>query len=314
VSKGIPDGGALERIKELDHAHRARLRTGPALTLSLRFLRAAFHHLRGETEEARPMLVSHPPRGVVALTFVGHATVMLTTPKTRLLTDPLLENFLFGLRRAKAPGVAAEDLEDVDLILISHAHHDHLCRKSLRKLSRTAAVVVPPRCRSLVAGLGFAEVVELGPDEVFTSADVEVTAVPVRHSGVRGLGNYRRRGATGFVVRSQGTSVYFAGDTGYFSGFEEIGRRFHPEVALLPIGGYEPAPLRDQHMSPLDAVYAFEDLGSQLFIPITHGSFPLSYEPLSAPLDWLKAICQERNLGDKIAPLDHGETRLFLKP
>src|SRR5438128_2196041 len=83
-----------------------------------------------------------------------------------------------------------------------------------------------------------------------------VRAVPVRRSGGRGFGGVARRGACGYVVRAQGTCVYFAGDTGYFSAFAEIGRRFHPDVALLPISGYEPASFREEHLSPLDALYA----------------------------------------------------------
>ena len=120
--------------------------------------------------------------------------------------------------------------------------------------------------------------------------------MPARHSGVRGLGDYARRGAAGYVLRSQGTTLYFAGDTGYFSGFAEIGRRFNPDVALLPIGGYEPAGFRDEHMSPLDAIYAFEDLGARVLIPIAHGSFPLSYEPLEAPTAWLRQLARPAGL------------------
>jgi L-ascorbate metabolism protein UlaG (beta-lactamase superfamily) len=293
-------------------------------------LKTAIGGLRRETEPARRVAVSRPPRGVVAVTFVGHATVMITTPTLRILTDPLLESSLLGLRRAKAAGVAETDLNDVGLVLISHAHRDHLRLRSLRRLPRTATVVVPPRCSDLLADLGFADLVELSPGHSFATGDVEVTAVPVRHSGVRGLGDYRRRGAAGYVIRAQGATLYFAGDTGYFSGFAEIGRRFRPDVALLPISGYEPAAFREEHMSPLDAIYAFEDLGARVLIPISHGSFPLSYEPIEAPLAWLRALARERNLGGeapqpadqsgrfdneqrRLAALDHGETCIFRK-
>jgi len=152
-----------------------------------------------------------------------------------------------------------------------------------------------------------------------------MTAVPVRHSGSRGVGDYVRRGACGYVVRTPRHVIYVAGDTGYFSGFAEIGRRFRPDVALLPIAGYEPASFREEHMSPLDAVYAFEDLGARVMIPTSYGSFPLSYEPLDAPLEWLNQIMRARGLplcgaqarGSEHAPcvaiLDHGETVRFSK-
>ena len=307
---------ALERMKELDHEHRKRLRGALSLTLSMRYLATALERLRGGTDPVRAPTVPRPPEGMVSLTFVGHATTMITTPKTRILTDPLLEGSMYGLRRARAAGIHPEDLKDVDLVLISHAHRDHLSARSLRRVPKAATVVVPPRCGSLVRRFRFVEVVELQPGSVLDHADVQVTAVPVRHSGAR-------RGACGYVVRAQGTCLYFAGDTGYFSGFAEIGRRFRPDVALLPIGGYEPTAFREEHLSPLDAAYAFDDLGARVLVPIGYGSFPLSYEPLDAPLAWLRQVARERGLGlggpapdrplddRRVAILEHGETAHF---
>jgi L-ascorbate metabolism protein UlaG (beta-lactamase superfamily) len=314
----------------LDRAHRGRLHGATRLLLSLRLLRTALGRLLHRPASVARRMVAHPPQGVVAVTFVGHATVMITTPAGRVLTDPLLRRSLCGLRRAREAGIADADLDDVSLVLISHAHRDHLDRRSLARLSRRATVVLPPGCADLVADLGFARLVELAPGQRFSAGDVELTAVPVRHSGGRGLGRRaRRRGAAGYVIESHGTTVYFAGDTGYFSGFADIGRRLHPDVALLPIGGYEPAGFRDQHLSPLDAIYAFEDLGARVLIPIAHGSFPLSYEPLGAPLDWLRDLARERHLGGgrtgnddaapiesdqrRVAPLEHAETCFFRK-
>ena len=121
----------------------------------------------------------------------------------------------------------------------------------------------------------------------------------------------QRRGASGYVVRTQGRAVYFAGDTGYFSGFAEIGRRFDPDIALLPIAGYQPAPFREEHMSPLDAVYAFEDLGARLLIPIAYGSFELGYEPIDEPLEWLQELGKGRKLGTALTILEHGQSCLL---
>jgi len=261
----------------------------------------------------------------VAITFVGQATVMITTPGSRILVDPFLENSLYGVRRAKAAGIAAEDIADVDLVLITHAHRDHLSRRSLAQLPGTAPVIVPPQCQLLVRRVGLLKVEELEPGRGTRANDVEVTAVPVRHSGLRGFGDYARRGACGYIVRTPRHVIYVAGDTGYFSGFVEIGRRYRPDIVLLPIAGYEPAGFREEHMSPLDAVYAFEDLGARVMIPTSYGSFPLSYEPLEAPLEWLQEIMRARGLplcgaqapGPEQSPcvaiLDHGGTIRFGK-
>jgi L-ascorbate metabolism protein UlaG (beta-lactamase superfamily) len=304
----------IERAKELDHEHRRRPR-GPwqsavGLALSLRFLRTAARQLMTAPRRPEPRQVEHPRPGEIAVTFVGHATVMLTTPLARVLTDPYLGDFLLGLRRAEAACLHPTDAADVNLILISHAHRDCLDLASLRRLRGRAAVLVPPRCAQLLDGLGFGRVVELAPGQSFEFADVEVTAVAARHEGGRGLFDWAWRGACGYLVRSAGANVYFAGGTSYFSGFEEIGRRLHPDVALLPVAGYEPPALRQGNMSPLDAVQAFTDLGAKLLVPVGYGSFPLGYEPLDQPLAWLRQICAERGILGQLAVLGHGETCL----
>jgi L-ascorbate metabolism protein UlaG (beta-lactamase superfamily) len=304
----------IERLKELDHAHRTRvgrhLRSGLGLAASLSFLRVAAGRLLTPTRGRSPVRVPPPVPGTMAVTFVGHATAMLTTSESRVLTDPCFTNFLWGLRRAEAACLDPKDAGEVSLVLVSHAHHDHLHPASLRRLSRTATIVVPPRCGELVERLGFARVVVLEPGGELAFRDLVVTAVAARHDGARGFGDFAWRGCSGYVVRAPGVTAYFAGDTGYFSGFSDIGRRMRPDVALLPIAGYEPLPLRQTHMSPLDAVAAFEDLGAHVLVPIGHGAFPLGYEPLEAPLAWLRQICAERELGDRLAALEPGQTCL----
>jgi L-ascorbate metabolism protein UlaG (beta-lactamase superfamily) len=312
----VAPAAAAERARELDFEHRKLQRSVWPQVLSLRYLTTALSRLGGGTSPVRAAPVARPAPGAASITFVGHATTMMTTPGARVLTDPLFENSFYGIRRAKAAGIARADLADVGLVLITHAHRDHLSPVSLARISRKAVLVLPPRCARLVRGLGFAHVVELDPGRSHALADVEVTAVPVRHSGTRGLGDYVRRGACGYVVRMTGLSVYIAGDTGYFSGFAEIGRRFRPDVALLPIAGYQPAAFREEHLSPLDALYAFEDLGARVLIPTSYGSFPLSYEGLEAPLDWLRRLARQRDLArpdadPRIAVLDNGETMHF---
>jgi L-ascorbate metabolism protein UlaG (beta-lactamase superfamily) len=313
--------GAVERMKELDEEHRRTLRGALPLTLTLRYLATALGRLGAGTEAVPALPVARPAPGTASLTFVGHATVMITTARTRLFTDPLFERTLYGLRRAKEAGVHASDVDDADLLVISHAHRDHLSPPSLRRVLKDVPVIVPPRVGPRLARLGFLAIEELPPGGMVTHGDVEITAVPVRHSGAGAFGG-GRQGACGYVIRAQDTCFYFSGDTGYFSGFAEIGRRFRPDVAILPIGGYEPAVFRDEHMSPLDAVQAFDDLGARVMVPVAHGSFPLSYEALAAPAAWLRRIAAERRLpiggptapGEdtrRIALLDHGETIHF---
>src|SRR5450631_1489802 len=192
---------AAERARVLDFEHRKRERSVWPRVLSLRYLMTALGRLGRGTVAIDAAPVARPPAGTVSITFVGHATVMITTPGVRLLADPLLENSFSGIRRAKAAGIAEEDLDDVDLVLVTHAHRDHLSRASIVRIARKAVLVVPPRCTSFVRGLGFADIVELDPGNSHRLGDVEVTAVPVRHSGRRG------RGACGYVVRARAASA-----------------------------------------------------------------------------------------------------------
>jgi len=310
---GAADGDVVERAKELDFEQRSRLRSLRRVTLTLSMSRRMWRRFWGRTLATGAQPVAHPQPGTVALTWVGHATVMITTPRLRVLTDPMLEDTLWGLPRARAAALDPVDLDDVGLILISHAHRDHLSLTTLRRMPRTATVVVPTGCAPLVAPLGFRNVVELAVGQDLDAADLRVTAVPARHSGARGLLDRRRRGVNGYVLRTGGRNIYYAGDTGYFAGFVEIQRRFAPDVALLPIAGYQPAPFREEHLSPLDAAFAFEDLRARILIPITHGSFLLSYEPLDEPLEWLQELARQRRgaLARGLTVLGHGQTCLL---
>jgi L-ascorbate metabolism protein UlaG (beta-lactamase superfamily) len=304
----------LARLRDLDEQHRLRLHglraTAPGAVLSLGLLRTALRNLLRRPRHRRPDPVPRPAPGVMAVTFVGHATVMLTTQRARLLTDPFFSRSLWGVRRAEAPSLHRDDALDVDLVLLSHGHRDRLHLPSLRRLPSSAVVVVPPRCEGLLEPLARPRVLTLAPGERMSHGDLVITAVSARHDGARGLLDRTWRGACGYVVEGQGVAAYFAGDTAYYSGFAEVGRRLRPDVALLPIAGYRPLALRAQHMSPLDALAAFEDLGAALLVPIAHGAFPLGYESIDEPLSWLRALCADRGITDRLRGLAPGETCL----
>jgi len=259
-----------------------------------------------------PPPIPLPAAGECALSFIGHATVLIRYAQGRVLTDPCFARSLYSLRRARAASLPPGALEGLDLVLISHAHADHLHAPSLdeipwRERKRRVTLVVPPglrRARRIGERLGFARVVELEPGATLYSAGLEVTAVPAQHR----MGFWSRSRALGYVVRGDGPTVYFAGDSGYFSGFLDVGARFRPDVALLPISGYRPRALRRDHLSPLDALYAFEDLGARLLVPIHHSAFSLGYEPLNEPITWLRSLVSARSLGARVAFLEPGES------
>jgi L-ascorbate metabolism protein UlaG (beta-lactamase superfamily) len=293
------------RKAELDAAHAGhRSPRRPYLWLWLTAL------LR-PAARARPAVLPPVASGELGATFVGHATVLLRYADTRILTDPVLERFVRAVPRVRAAATAGLELGRLDLCLISHAHHDHLHLPSLARVPRSATLVVPPRCAELCSGLGFARVIELAIGEAVEHRGVEVTAVPARHHSGRGLLDWRRRGGCGYVVRGAGPTAYFAGDTGYFPGFVDIGRRFAPDLAILPIGAYRPSSFRRGHLSPLDALYAFADLRARVLLPVHHGAFPLSYEPVDEPAAWLRDLAREHGYTAQVALLEPGETTVL---
>jgi L-ascorbate metabolism protein UlaG (beta-lactamase superfamily) len=113
------------------------------------------------------------------------------------------------------------------------------------------------------------------------------------------------------VVRSRKESLYHAGDTAYFSGFSEIGERLRPELAMLPIGAYQPESFRNVHASPADAVRAFLDLRAQYMVPMHYGTFRLSHEPMDEPLRFLASEAQKQGIQDRVLVLQEGVTQVF---
>ena len=301
-----------ERRTYLELEHLGRSFGALRAVLSLGMLRRFWLRLWvAPVAVTAPSPTPRPAVGAVTLSAVGHATVMLTTHQTRAIVDPMLGDWLGWLRRARRAAVAPSDLAEVELILISNAHRDRLSPSSLRRLPPTATLVVPVGCASRVRDLGFARVVELAVGETLRHADLEVTATEVGGQAAAGRRGHRGRQACGHLVRAQGWVVYFAGETGYFPGFLEIGKRHTPDVAVLPIGGYQPAPFRRRRLSPLDAVYAFEDLRARRLLPVAFGSFDLGYEPIDEPERWLRDLVDARGWESVVTILHNGQSCLL---
>jgi L-ascorbate metabolism protein UlaG (beta-lactamase superfamily) len=275
---------------------------------------------------------AHPPRlaraDELGVTFIGHSSFLIQLAGLSLLVDPVFAKYLYVLKRRRKPGLRLRELPPIDAVLLTHAHMDHLNFPSLRRIIRhtqrlrgvTPAVVVPSGVEDLVARLGFSRIISLawwqGADlrslagTGSSRSPVHVTMTPAQHWGAR-LFSDTHRGYGGYALSGAGHRLYHSGDTAYFNGFTEIGRRLHPQVALLPIGAYSPDNFRGVHTSPEDALHAFLDLGAETMIPMHYGTFRLSMEPMEEPIPRLLAAAKDAGVSARILPLTEGRTHLF---
>ena len=268
----------------------------------------------------RPVLV---PAAELGVTFIGHSSFLVQAAGRNLLFDPVFSNWLILLRRQRRPGVRVRDLPPIDLVLLSHAHMDHLDRPSLRRViratrrltGRAPTAIVPRHVGEIVRGLGFADVVELDWWESYEISGTEtsglaITHTPAKHWGTRWFSD-GHRGYGGYAIAGGARRLYYSGDTAYFSGFREIGSRLRPELALLPIGAYTPDSYRAVHTSPEDALRAFADLGAARMVPMHYGTFWLAEEPMDEPLPRLLAAAAKLGRRDRIEVIREGETRVW---
>ena len=259
--------------------------------------------------------VSLVSRDELGITFIGHSSFLLQIAGRKVLVDPVFSKRLILLRRQRHPGVSVSGLPPIDLVLLTHAHMDHLDLASLRRVIRTTRrlsghspeVVVPRGVEDLVEGLGFSAIHRLEWWESIAVQGLKITMTPCRHWGAR-IFRDTHRGYGGYVIEAAGQSIYHSGDTAYFDGFREIGNRLHPQIALLTIGAYFPDTYRSVHTSPEEAVRGFVELGAEQMIPMHYGTFRLGREPMDEPVKRLTAEAVRLNIKDQVKVLEEGET------
>jgi len=244
-------------------------------------------------------------KGFIGVTWIGHASFLIQTDKHNLLIDPNWANWLLVIRRLRCAGFDIQDLPNIDLVLITHAHFDHLNRRTLKKVANNQPILVPSGVSSLVEGLGFKQIHQMKWWDRIDYDGLEITFTPAKHWGARVLAD-QHRGYGGFCIHYQGRSVYHVGDSAYFDGFSEIGHRLKPELVLMPIGAYDPPSCRDVHISPEQAVKAFRELGGRQMIPMHFGTYRLSFEPLHEPPERLVKAATKDGLLSEIRFLTEG--------
>ncbi len=317
------------RYPESDHYHQGKF-SNPVPTKKMGFFGVVGHILFGRNGKWQNHLSveetykdpSPLKTGQLAVTFVGHATTLIQTKSTAILTDPVWSNRVgpfswAGPMRSKPPGVPFENLPKIDLVVISHNHYDHLDLPTLKQLWERdhPHFVVPLGVADLLLREGIQSTQELDWwQSIRFSDELEIVLTRTQHNSGRGIFGRDESLWGGYFIRTDGRSVYFAGDTAYSDHFEETYRRLgQVDVALIPIGAYEPREtMSANHLNPAEAVKAFTELRAKLGIGIHYGMFQLTAEDFDAPPRDLAVALKNAGLSsDAFLAVKEGKTTFF---
>jgi L-ascorbate metabolism protein UlaG (beta-lactamase superfamily) len=270
---------------------------GFAVVVALALGVAIFATARAD-KQMTPSLRPNPagwPQDRLTISNLGHACLLMNFFGVRILTDPSLFDrvglavdsiFTIGPRRVSAPPLAPVDLQDVQLILITHAHMDHLDVQSLKALPKTATVVACDKCSRIIAPLGFADVRELKWGESTEFSGLKITAMGARHWGRRWPPFGADYGFDSFVLEKDAHRMLIACDSAYTDLFGELARN-PPEVAVFSNGAYDPWIWN--HANPEQVWSMFKQTGATYLLPIHWGTFKLGKEPMEEPMTRLLA-------------------------
>lgn len=262
----------------------------------------------------------HHLSGDLKVMWLGHASFLIELNEKTILIDPVFGDVNTLVRRQTPFPFDVSNLPHIDVVLLTHGHYDHLNVRSLGHLakhSQDTAFLVPkgqaPNLPSSCKG----RVQELDWWEQVTLDDVHLTFLPSQHWHQRGPFDYNKALWGGWWIHaSDGSSFYHMGDSGYFGGFEAIRDAMgSPDVMALPAGAYEPRWfMKLQHMNPEEAWRVWETLGAAHVIPMHHGTFDLSDEPLDQGIVDFQALCDEdRAREEKFIALPHGGSVSFMR-
>src|SRR5437016_6644618 len=251
----------------------------------------------------------------VTLAWLGHATVLLNFFGVTILSDPVLfprigirlPGFTIGPKRLTAPALKSDELPKIDLVLLSHAHFDHLDLRTLRCFDRATSVITARATSDLLKGTRFSDVTELdwGQSKRLSTAagEIEITAFPVKHWGAR-MQRDMHRGYNGYLIERSGRRIIFAGDTATTENFAALRRDGAIDVTIMSIGAYNP--WIQSHSTPEQAVQMANAAGARFIVPVHHQTFRLSVESFREPIERFKAALSKTP--ERIALREIGET------
>jgi L-ascorbate metabolism protein UlaG (beta-lactamase superfamily) len=238
---------------------------------------------------------------------LGHSTVLLKLDGGLWLTDPVFAQRAspfswLGPARFHAPPLALEDLPDLDGVILSHDHYDHLDRAAVLALAAKTRHFIAPLGvgdRLVEWGIPAARVRQLDWWRSIRLGHVELTCTPAQHFSGRGLSDGNSTLWCSWVIAGRSRRVFFSGDSGYFRGFKAIGDRFGPfDLTMIETGAYDEQ-WPDVHMQPEQTMQAHVDLRGHVLLPIHNGTFDLAFHAWHEPLDRIAALADAQ--GQRLA-------------
>jgi L-ascorbate metabolism protein UlaG (beta-lactamase superfamily) len=255
------------------------------------------------------------------ITFINHSTFLLQFDQINVLTDPVWSQRVSpvswaGPKRVHPPGIPFDKLPQIDVVILSHNHYDHMDKKTLIRLEErhSPVFICPLGDGAFLEGLGLKKVFELDWWQKLEFNTMEISFTPTQHWSKRTLFDTNESLWGSFVIKYNKKKVYFGGDTGYSSHFKEIQKRFgHMDLSLLPIGAYAPRWfMQTMHMDPEEAIWAHKDLKSRKSIGIHYGSFQLTNESRDEPVHRLQMYLKSNQLKkEDFLTLNPGESRMI---
>ena len=247
----------------------------------------------------------------VSVTFLKHASFLINDGDKTLFIDPVFSDIFWFIKDFSPLTVDPRSLPKPDHVLITHGHYDHLDEASLSTFDASTHVISPLGYNEVFKGLNMPNRTRLDWYDTYRDNDLSITLLPSNHWTMRSpIRGPNRSLWGGYLIRtSTGYTIYVSGDSAYFDGFEELGRDYAIDLAIINLGAYEPRWFMAQsHMNPMETVQAFKELKAKKLMIAHWGTFRLGDEPVHFPPEDLRKELVEANLLDRWIDIRHGET------
>jgi len=216
--------------------------------------------------------------------WVGHATVVINLNGVVIVTDPVTSINLGQIRRLVKPSLNLASI-DIDIILLSHGHMDHMNYKTLMKLNKNAIVIAPKNLNRSLKILGFKNRILLNPDEIYSTNDIKIKALRANHDGRRYPWG-ASASSNSYMIENSTYKIFFAGDTAY----TDIYKNLVADVSIMPVGCYKPDEFQEMHCSPEQSFKMFKMMKSKFMIPIHYKTYILAQDDDEVTCDTLNKI------------------------